>query len=117
MPKETKFTPGEWEISKPRREENNIVVDILAYKTTCGECGHKAGQYLVARTYQNALPKEQQIPNARLIAKSPEMYALLVECNEYLGNPQNYIGSGSILHQKMQALIAQPAQETAGGRA
>ena len=46
--------------------------------------------------------------NALLIQAAPKMYSVLKEINEYLsGNPRNYVGSGSLLHEKIvQALCA-----------
>lgn len=45
-------------------------------------------------------------PDAHLIAASPTMYDVLAEVDAYLSdNPQNYVGSGSILHQKIRDAI------------
>lgn len=69
-------TPGPWELpayqlndKKPVKEnDHNRIVDIMSGVKKCGECGTADSGYIVARTFGNAQPKGQQMPNAAYIA-------------------------------------------------
>ena len=73
------ITPEPWEIGKPWTDSNgNRCIDILYNKPPCELCKKPVrDEYIVARTFGNALPKNQQMPNVRLIAAAPALYSTL----------------------------------------
>jgi hypothetical protein len=76
---EHKHTKGPWRVGKPffQSTSKQYVTPILWDTPSCEKCGKSNGEYLVAWTFPNALPKPQYKFNARLIAEAPEMLEAL----------------------------------------
>lgn len=96
-------TPGPWKIVKTISDEGIARTYFLVLEK----------KSLNAKNIAKVIPcfgmEESEIKdNALLIQAAPKMYSVLKEINEYLsGNPRNYVGSGSLLHEKIvQALCA-----------
>jgi hypothetical protein len=77
----SRHTPGPWRVGKRIFGDRGArFVDVSGRdlcETSCGKHCPKDGEWLVARLYLTAVPKEQHIANARLIAAAPEMLSAL----------------------------------------
>jgi len=69
---DTKFTKGPWEVDNGAR----IYCDDLTGSIVAEACGFE----FVSRC------KEEEIANAHLIAAAPEMYAMLDDLRQYVGD-------------------------------
>ena len=77
---EFKGTKGMWTVDKPfKNYDGNVFIDINSEKTKCENCKGSRGGYLIARTYKNAVLKDEQKANAKLIASAPELLEALIE--------------------------------------
>ena len=88
---EFKGTKGKWTVDKPfKNYDGNVFIDINSEKTKFENCNGSRGGYLIARTYKNAVLKNEQKANAKLIASAPEMFEMLKDIYEQEELKQNY---------------------------
>ena len=97
---EFKGTKGKWVVKKPFKIDGNVLIDIMTDSNECDKCNCKSSGYLIARTYKNAIAKKEQIPNALLISKAPEMLEMLVRIMKtYDKGAQTYLDCQQLIKE------------------